>query len=84
MVLGGLTAGLIKRTTETDLEKLWVEHNSRVVEERLYFNQRYMVPENQISIQEDVVSGLIVGYHFFNKLVFVFNYHLRTMILLFL
>lgn len=41
MVLGGLTAGLIKRTTETDLEKLWVEHNSRVVEERLYFNQRY-------------------------------------------
>ena len=32
--------GLVKRTTETDLEKLWVEHNSRVVEERLYFNDR--------------------------------------------
>jgi hypothetical protein len=35
--------GLVKRTTETDLEKLWVEHNSRVVEERLYFNERFVL-----------------------------------------
>lgn len=38
---GGLTVGLVKRTTETDLEKLWVEHNSRVVEERLHFNDKF-------------------------------------------
>ncbi|KAG0620497.1 hypothetical protein M758_4G220800 [Ceratodon purpureus] len=41
LILGGLTAGLVKRTTETDLEKLWVEHNSRVVEERLHFNDKF-------------------------------------------
>ncbi|KAG0631087.1 hypothetical protein M758_1G226800 [Ceratodon purpureus] len=41
LLLGGMTVGLVKRTTETDLEKLWVEHNSRVVEERLYFNERF-------------------------------------------
>ncbi|XP_024381939.1 uncharacterized protein [Physcomitrium patens] len=41
LLLGGLTVGLVQRTTETDLEKLWVEHNSRVVEERLYFNKRF-------------------------------------------
>jgi hypothetical protein len=37
------TVGLVKRTTETDLEKLWVEHNSRVVEEWLYFNERFVL-----------------------------------------
>lgn len=35
--------GLVKRRTETDLEKLWVEHNSRVVEEGLFFNQRFVL-----------------------------------------
>lgn len=43
LLLGGLTVGLVRRKTETDLEKLWVEHNSRVVEERLFFNQRWVL-----------------------------------------
>lgn len=42
LILGGMTVGLVKRTTETDLEKLWVEHSSRVVEERLFFNERFV------------------------------------------
>jgi patched 2 protein len=40
LLFGGLSVGLVRRKTETDLEKLWVEHDSRVVDERIFFNQR--------------------------------------------
>jgi patched 2 protein len=41
LLFGGLSVGLVRRKTETDLEKLWVEHDSRVVDERIFFNERF-------------------------------------------
>eukprot|EP01018_Ginkgo_biloba_P025038 Gb_28345 [translate_table: standard] len=41
ILLGGLSIGLINIQDETDLEKLWVEHNSRVVEENRFFNDKF-------------------------------------------
>ncbi|KAJ7558526.1 hypothetical protein O6H91_04G044400 [Diphasiastrum complanatum] len=41
ILLGGLSIGLVHVKKETDLEKLWVEQNSRVVKERQFFNERF-------------------------------------------
>ncbi|KAL3679242.1 hypothetical protein R1sor_022198 [Riccia sorocarpa] len=41
LLLGGFCFGLFNYHKEIDLEKLWVEHGSRVVEEKEFFNSRF-------------------------------------------
>jgi patched 2 protein len=41
ILLGGFCFGLFKYNKESNLENLWVEHGSRVVEEKSYFNSRF-------------------------------------------
>ncbi|XP_024533742.1 protein patched homolog 2 isoform X1 [Selaginella moellendorffii] len=41
VLLGGISFGLFNVKKEADLEKLWVEQNSRVVEEKEFFDSRF-------------------------------------------
>ncbi|KAG6547150.1 hypothetical protein Mapa_011402 [Marchantia paleacea] len=49
VLLGGFCFGLFRYSKETDLEKLWVEHGSRVVEEKAFYDARFGgIPRQEI------------------------------------
>lgn len=54
MLLGSLCIGILRAETETDIENLWVEQNSRIIPEKHYFDSHF----GGISRKESVTVNL--------------------------